>query len=916
MSSRIRCWQRLAAAGLTAALLLGGAAPALESAIPAGGFTPPPDTPVIPWLRFSIQYAVRILGNDGPSSIFFYVTTDGGLTWRLLGEDPDKKSPMLVTVPSEGTYGFATVVASGHRKPEPPRPGTRPDKFVIVDRTPPSVTWISPVGQNVKATADGILLEWMAQDPHMGAGPVSIDYSTDGGALWLPVRQNLPAKGSINWKVPPMGEKSVQLRLTAKDLAGNTRVVRNRADIAVDRTPPTVRITSPDVSGTRAFDVYYEAEDESGVATVDLYYTNDHGNAWAFFGSAESSPIHFAGDVSGDAVGLYLAAADKRGNRTEAPRAGTPPMKVVGLDTEKPQVSLLAPFNVSGHAVAAGQPTTVSWNTVESHPEENSAVIEYSVDGGGQWYLAADRQPVSGSYSWTPPERADNALLRVTVSDKYGNKGAALSQIFRIDAGRPGTRISDVTPIPGAAPASGQSDLERELGTLDVPTIPSTPDVLTDSNDKIGAIDEGALNALPTPGAVAKPAPATPAAPSANDDKVATSPANEIPSIPLPGETKIGKEEDFGLPPLPGVDAPATGKDGGKKEEKKEEKDPFGEFGSIPPIGESDAGKNPPPLTLPTPGLDTKDDAKKAPNPTGLNIPDIPAPGASVEKAPATVPPVVPTPAFDAAAAIAKANAALAQPNGQGLAEADRLANEIITQDPNNAAPYAIMAQVRTNQGKFAEAENFANNACRLAPGDFNYMEILGYAEYAHANSLYSSIRSGGIAPGRQQAASADMVKALNASETTYLQLLKAPDKAKVKNAYFRLGHIDYFRGTKVLTDEAQSTECIRKAIVNYQKASEINEPAYREYLQTGICNYRLRDYDQAERWLERAIEVANNDQVSPKEAYYYLASIHEKRDRPQQALEYWEKVAKEYPAGNQFQKTALEHIADLKAGK
>ena len=272
--------------------------------------------------------------------------------------------------------------------------------------------------------------------------------------------------------------------------------------------------------------------------------------------------------------------------------------------------------------------------------------------------------------------------------------------------------------------------------------------------------------------------------------------------------------------------------------------------------------------------------------------------------------------AFDAAAALAKANAALALPNGQGTAEAERLAQEIITQDPNNAAPYAIMAQVRTNQGKFGEAENFANNACRLAPGDYNYMEILGYAAYAHANSLYTALRSGSVAPGRQQAVSADMVKALNSSETTYLQLLKAPDKAKVKNAYFRLGHIDYFRGTKVLTDEAQSTECIRKAIINYQKAGEINEPAYREVLQTGICNYRLRDYDQAERWLERAVEVANNDHVAPKEAYYYLASIHEKLDRPQQALEYWEKVAKEYPAGNQFQKAALEHIADLKAGR
>lgn len=913
------------------------------------GFTTPPDTPVIPWTRFSIQYAVRILGNDGPSKIVFYITNDGGATWRLLGEDPDKKSPMLVTVPGEGTYGFATVVVSGNRQPLAPRPGTRPDKFVIVDRTPPSVTWLSPVKDHVKATENGILLEWTAQDPHMGATPVSIEYSTDGGKLWLPVRQNLPAKGSINWQVPPAAGENLQLRIIAKDLAGNTRIARNQAHIAVDRTPPTVRITGPNSAGQRDFDVFYEAEDESGVASVELYYTYDHGNTWSFFNTFTASPIHFTNNTHGDAVGLYLAASDRKGNRTPAPQSGTQPMKVVALDQEKPQVTFQPPFNATGTVIEAKKPVSIVWNTVEANPEDASGVIEYSTDGGQTWFFIADKQPVNGSYQWTPQVIEKNILLRITVSDKFGNKGAALSQTFGVDSGRPGTQIAAVKPVPGGNPAA-LPPVATDLGNdLTVPSIPLAADVMGSNDDKIGAIDEHALDALPTPGNLppAKdkqarqtppPAPsvATPVAPAAGDMQ-----------IPMPAETGIGKAEkenkaakleDIPMPATTSKTAAAAKKDTpaeASQAAKKDEKDPFADFGNIPPIG-GDLSTPPAPAPVPASaandGLKTIDAAatkpqSAAPNTkakapqtadkdSGLSLPDIPSPKGSQEESKTTTPspaPAAPAPAFDAAATLAKANAALATPQGSGIAEAEKLAQEIITQDPNNPAPYAIMAQVRIKQGKFGEAVNFINNACRLAPGDFNYLEILGYAEYTRANGLYSVLRSGKVAPGKQQAVSADMVKALNSSETTYLQILKSPDKEKVKNAHFRLGHIDYFRGTKVLTDDAQWTDSIRKAIVNYQKAGEINEPAYREILQIGICNYRLRDYDQAERWLERAIEVAQNDRVSPKEAYYYLASIHEKLDRPQQALEYWQKVAKEYPAGNQFQKIASERINEMK---
>ena len=100
-------------------------------------YQPPANTPVIPWKRFSIEYAVRIVGNALTSKVEFYITNDGGLTWTKYGEDPDKISPMVISVPSEGTYGLITAVSTNVRPSFAPRPGTRPDRFVIVDRTPP-----------------------------------------------------------------------------------------------------------------------------------------------------------------------------------------------------------------------------------------------------------------------------------------------------------------------------------------------------------------------------------------------------------------------------------------------------------------------------------------------------------------------------------------------------------------------------------------------------------------------------------------------------------------------------------------------------------------------------------------------------------------------------------------------------------
>ncbi|MCX7933800.1 MAG: hypothetical protein N3A66_00900 [Planctomycetota bacterium] len=73
---------------------------------------------------------------------------------------------------------------------------------------------------------------------------MSIEYSADKGKTWKALKASLPPQGRFTWS--PAGEKgALQLRLTARDRAGNTLRLLNKYRFLLDSTPPTVRITGP-----------------------------------------------------------------------------------------------------------------------------------------------------------------------------------------------------------------------------------------------------------------------------------------------------------------------------------------------------------------------------------------------------------------------------------------------------------------------------------------------------------------------------------------------------------------------------------------------------------------------------------------------------------------------------------------------
>ncbi|HEX4413551.1 MAG TPA: hypothetical protein VH107_07980, partial [Lacipirellulaceae bacterium] len=89
---------------------------------------------------FALEYDLDDAGRDGVSRVELWGTRDGGQNWNRYAVDDDNRSPLVVTVDSEGLYGFKILVqsASGGAV-NPPRSGDEPELWVSVDLKRPIV---------------------------------------------------------------------------------------------------------------------------------------------------------------------------------------------------------------------------------------------------------------------------------------------------------------------------------------------------------------------------------------------------------------------------------------------------------------------------------------------------------------------------------------------------------------------------------------------------------------------------------------------------------------------------------------------------------------------------------------------------------------------------------------------------------
>jgi hypothetical protein len=193
---------------------------------------------------FDVEYEIESAGPWGVSKVELWGTHDGGLSWQSYGIDSDNRSPLRVTVPGSGTYGFRIVVhGAGGAPAEHPRAGDQAELRVAVDLQPPRLELLNAeLGQG--DLAGHLSLKWTAADTNLEPHPIALFYSSQPSGPWSTIATGLENNGTYRWRIERHVPSRFYLRIEAHDTAGNQATYESPSPINLPRPQPTGRLRS------------------------------------------------------------------------------------------------------------------------------------------------------------------------------------------------------------------------------------------------------------------------------------------------------------------------------------------------------------------------------------------------------------------------------------------------------------------------------------------------------------------------------------------------------------------------------------------------------------------------------------------------------------------------------------------------
>ncbi len=192
--------------------------------------------------KFNLEYDVSAVGPLGVAKVELWLTRDAGQNWQAWAEDPDRQSPMEVSLADEGVYGFRVVVTgrNGHTGPIPSA-GEMADVWIGIDTTPP-LTRLTAAKYGAGKQAGQLDIRWEADDVMLASRPVTLLFSESPNGPWTIIATGLPNTGSYNWPVDPRTPRQIYLRIETRDEAGNLGIDQLREPITLEGLQPKARV--------------------------------------------------------------------------------------------------------------------------------------------------------------------------------------------------------------------------------------------------------------------------------------------------------------------------------------------------------------------------------------------------------------------------------------------------------------------------------------------------------------------------------------------------------------------------------------------------------------------------------------------------------------------------------------------------
>jgi hypothetical protein len=195
--------------------------------------------------RASLDYRIDEVGPSGVGKVEVYLTTDQGETWKKVGDDADRRSPVEFDLAAEGSFGVRLAVTNGNGfGGTPPQRGDAPTVLIDVDASAPFVQ-LRPIESIV---TNGMLdIRWLATDKNFGPEPVSLYYRTRAEGAWQVIARAVKNDGVYQWALPRDIASQFYVKVEAVDLAGNVARAETPHPIILDTSEP--RATVLGVSG-------------------------------------------------------------------------------------------------------------------------------------------------------------------------------------------------------------------------------------------------------------------------------------------------------------------------------------------------------------------------------------------------------------------------------------------------------------------------------------------------------------------------------------------------------------------------------------------------------------------------------------------------------------------------------------------
>lgn len=189
--------------------------------------------------RLAVAFSITKRGTSGVRASELWASRDGE-DWRCIASKNGDTSPIHVSLSGDGKYSLRMLfVAGSGRTSGIPVLGDEPDECVILDTTPPELTFMAVRPDEAR---EGVDIAWRVKDANLHEEAIQVEWSGDGRE-WNPITGWIGNIDSIAWKAPEQTPSTIYFRVIARDKAGNESEVRTRNPINIDTVVPKGKVT-------------------------------------------------------------------------------------------------------------------------------------------------------------------------------------------------------------------------------------------------------------------------------------------------------------------------------------------------------------------------------------------------------------------------------------------------------------------------------------------------------------------------------------------------------------------------------------------------------------------------------------------------------------------------------------------------